>query len=114
IYGNLPYQNLIKLMGRSLIYIGNSSSDGTPNTLLEAIIMGAFPIQSNPGEATEELITHKFNGLLIEEPQDYENIAELLKEALNNSELRREAIAWNFQNIKPELERELVKQKVLK
>ena len=44
----LPQDELMKLIGKSLIYIGNSISDGMPNTLLEAIVMGVFRIQSNP------------------------------------------------------------------
>lgn len=114
VYGKLEQIKLVELMGQSRIYIGNSSSDGMPNTLLEALLMGAFPIQSNPGGATEELITHKKNGFLIDDPEDYENIAELLEEAISKPELRRNAIAWNLQKIKPELERERVKQRVLK
>ncbi|SKB60280.1 Glycosyltransferase involved in cell wall bisynthesis [Salegentibacter holothuriorum] len=114
IYGKLNYQDLMKLMGRTLIYIGNSSSDGMPNTLLEAIIMEAFPIQSNPGGATAEIIQHKENGLLIEEPEDSQEISSLLLEALNNYELRKKAVCWNSENIKPELVREKIKARVLK
>ena len=114
IVGKLPQKNLMELMGRSLIYIGNSSSDGMPNTLLEAIVMEVFPIQSNPGGATAEIITHRKNGLLIEEPEDSGQIAELIREALFNPTFRRKAIAWNSENIKPKLERERVKARVLK
>lgn len=110
----LPHQDLLNLMGQSLIYIGNSSSDGMPNTLLEAIIMGAFPIQSNPGGATEEIIINEKNGLLINDPENYENIATLLEEAVDNLELRRKGVAYNLQKIKPKLEREKVRLEVLK
>lgn len=113
IYEKLPYKDLIELMGKSLIYIGNSTSDGMPNTLLEAIVMEVFPVQSNPGGATAEIIEHKKNGLLIEDPENSYAIAELLKEAINNTELRKYAINWNSKNIKPELERERVKSRVL-
>jgi hypothetical protein len=43
--------------------------------MLEAICMDVFPIQSNPGGVTQEIITHKKNGLLIE---DYENVDEII------------------------------------
>ena len=69
-------------MGKSLIYIGNSNSDGMPNTMLEAIFMGAFPIQSNPGGATAELIQNGVNGLLIEDCEDMEDIKRLILKAL--------------------------------
>src|SRR5690606_23933040 len=57
----ITQEEVLQLMGKSLIYIGNSISDGMPNTLLEAIIMGAFPIQSNPGGATAEIIENGAN-----------------------------------------------------
>lgn len=113
VYGKLPYHNLIELMGQSFIYIGNSSSDGMPNTLLETIIMEVFPIQSNPGGATAEIIEHRKNGLLIEEPENSDAIADLLKEAIDNPELRKNAITYNSERIKPELERERVRRRVL-
>src|SRR5690606_20418101 len=65
IFEQISHNQVLQIMGNSLIYIGNSVSDGMPNTLLEAIIMGAFPIQSNPGGVTEEIITDGINGLLI-------------------------------------------------
>ena len=57
----LSHSDILTIMGKSLLYIGNSISDGMPNTLLEAIVMGAFPIQSNPGKVTEEIIEHKMS-----------------------------------------------------
>lgn len=113
VFGKLPFQDIIELMGQSVIYIGNSSSDGMPNTLLEAILMGAFPIQSNPGGATEELIDHMKNGLLIEDPENPDSIAALLLEALENPGLRENAINWNLEKIKPHLERERVRKNVI-
>lgn len=113
VFGNLPHLKVMRLMGASFLYVGNSHSDGTPNTLLEAIILGTFPVQSNPGGATEELIEHRKNGLLIEDPENFNAIAELLMEAIDNSELRRNAVAWNLERIKPELERGRIRQKVL-
>lgn len=58
-------QELWKLMGRARISIGISISDGTPNTLLEAMILGAFPIQTDAGGATAEWITDGLNGLIV-------------------------------------------------
>lgn len=82
IIGKIPHVEVIKLMGEALIYIGNSNSDGIPNTLLEAICMGAFPIQSNPGGATQEIIQDKENGLLIEDCEDEEDIKRLILQAI--------------------------------
>jgi glycosyltransferase involved in cell wall biosynthesis len=81
-FGKISHQEVLELMGKALIYIGNSNSDGMPNTMLEAICMGAFPIQSNPGGATAELIQDGFNGLLIEDCEDTTLIQGLLLKSL--------------------------------
>jgi len=105
---------VLKLMGESLIYIGNSISDGMPNTLLESIIMGAFPIQSNPGGATAELIEHQKNGFLIQDPLDVNEIKSLILRGINDKAFLAQAVEYNFKQIKPKLEREFVRQEVLK
>jgi hypothetical protein len=109
----IPELEVIKLMGESLIYLGNSISDGMPNTLLEAIVMGAFPIQSNPGGATEEIIVNGKNGLLIENPENVDEIRDLIERAISDKEFLKKGIEYNFKNIKPKLERETVKKQVL-
>ena len=57
----------MELMGKSLLYIVNSISDGIPNTLLESVVMSTYPIQPNPGGATLVFVGAD-NGLLIENP----------------------------------------------
>ncbi len=104
---------VLKLMGESLIYIGNSLSDGMPNTLLESIIMGAYPIQSNPGDATEEIIVHGKNGILIETPENVDEIRYLIQKTIRDKRSLKSGIEYNFKNIKPKLEREAVKKQVL-
>lgn len=92
---DLSQSELIKLMGKAILYIGNSISDGMPNTLLEAIIMQAFPIQSNPGNATAEIIDDKKNGLLINNPNDINEIREKVIFALSNLQLIKQAMILN-------------------
>ncbi len=92
---HVPNQDLLRIMGKSVIHIGNNTSDGMPNTLLEAMGMGAFPIQSNPGGASAEVISDNENGFLIENPIDVPHIAILLEKALKNQELRIKAKKYN-------------------
>ncbi|NJY63614.1 glycosyltransferase [Salinimicrobium sp. CDJ15-81-2] len=105
--GELSQEEVLELMGKSLIYIGNSISDGIPNTLIEAFIMGAFPIQSNPGGVSEELIENGSNGLLIFEPEDVEHLKSLIlkaiegeidfyKSALRNQKISLERFDYNI------------------
>lgn len=114
ILGRLKREEVLDLMGSALIYIGNSISDGVPNTLWEAIVMEALPIQSNPGGATAEIIEHGKNGFLIENPEDYKEISRILKSAFQDLNLVRAGIAFNTNNIKPNLDREYVRQQILK
>lgn len=109
----LPHNAILKLMGTALIYIGNSNSDGIPNTLLEAIAMGAFPIQSNPGGASAEVIKHHKNGLLIENCNNIEEIKSHILVAINHSVLLEKAFEINQNELKPKFERSLIKKQVL-
>jgi len=56
--------------------------------------MGVFPIQSNPGKVTEEVVIHNKNGYLITNPLDEKEIANHIKNALDNEALR--TIAQDF------------------
>lgn len=87
----LSHQQVLEFMGKSIIAIGNSISDGMSNTLLEAIVMGAFPIQSNPGGVSAEIISNNENGFLIENPHDIAAITNLIVKALNDFELLKSA-----------------------
>jgi glycosyltransferase involved in cell wall biosynthesis len=109
----MEHEELIQLFCSSLIYIGNSNSDGMPNTLLEAICAGAFPIQSNPGGATAELIKNEENGLLIEDCEDVELIKGIIKKALTSTELVISAVQINNKQIVPGLDIKIVQQNVI-
>jgi len=111
-YEFIPNKKLLDMMAKSCIHIANSLSDGMPNSLLEAMAMGAFPIQSNPGSVTEEIIIDEKNGLLINEPLNAIHIANLIEKALNDDEKRKEAqkynqklmhICFNRTTLKPEI-----------
>ncbi|TDN89160.1 glycosyltransferase involved in cell wall biosynthesis [Salegentibacter sp. 24] len=111
--GLVSQEEVLHLMGQSIIYIGNSISDGMPNTLLEAIVMGAFPIQSNPGGATAEIVEHAKGGFLIENPEDPKEIRKWILKAVNNHHKIRQGIEYNLKNIRPELERKIIRNRVL-
>ncbi|MEL0455970.1 glycosyltransferase [Flavobacteriaceae bacterium SZ-1-7] len=109
----LPQNEIMKLMGKSLIYIGNSVSDGIPNTLIEAIVMGAFPIQSNPGGVSSELIKNNENGFLIENPEDNLEIESLIFKAISNDKLLEQSFEINQKDVKPKYELNFIKNKVV-
>ncbi|MFV8346503.1 glycosyltransferase family 4 protein [Flavobacterium sp. ZB4P13] len=109
----LANEELLKIMGQAIVYIGSSISDGMPNTVLEAMGMGAFPIQSNPGGATEEVITHGVNGFLIANPLDSTEIAAWIEKALANQELRDNAQKYNVDFVSKNYNRERLKKEIV-
>lgn len=104
---------LLAIMGQSALHIGNSISDGMPNALLEAMGMGAFPIQSNPGRVSEEVISHGVNGFLIEDPLDSKEIANCIVSAIENQELRARAQKFNVDFVNQNYNREYLKQEIV-
>ncbi len=109
----IPNEELIKVMGKTSIHISNNISDGMPNTLLESMGMGAFPRQSNPGKVSEEVITHGMNGFLIENPLDTAEIANWIRKALENQELRSNAQKYNVDFISKNYNRTFLKEEIV-
>ncbi len=112
-YAFIKNKALLELMGQSSIHIANSISDGMPNALLEAMYMGAFPIQSNPGGVTEELITHAKNGYLITKPLNAQEIAQHIKNALQNKELRKSTLHYNLNLMENHYNRVKLRSKIV-
>lgn len=113
VFERISHSQVMELMGNSLIYIGNSVSDGIPNTLLEAIVMEAFPIQSNPGGASSEIIINGENGFLIQNAENSTVMAGLIMKSLKSPRLLQLGVEYNNKHIKPKLERQYIKKQVL-
>lgn len=104
---------LLQKLGSCLVYIGNSSSDGMPNSLLEAMGMGVFPIQSNPGNVTEEVVANGINGYLIQNPDDVSEIANHIINVLQNEILLENSKKHNVQFIAEHYNRNQLKDKIV-
>ncbi|BDU23548.1 glycosyltransferase family 4 protein [Flavobacterium sp. GSB-24] len=105
---------LLEIMGRSILHVANSISDGLPTSGVEAMGMGAFPIQSNPGNVSEEFIIHGKSGYLITNPFDTEEIAEHIQNALKNKELRENAKLYNVNFVYQNFNRDHLKKQIIK
>jgi len=92
----LPFQekeNLYKLLSKSHIYISSSFYDGTSVSLLEAMTFGLFPVVSDI-LGNREWILDGVNGFLFD-PKNADELAEKIKTAIKNEELRKKAEELN-------------------
>jgi glycosyltransferase involved in cell wall biosynthesis len=106
-----PHTEILELFGRARIAIGVNITDGVPNAMLEAMTMGAFPIQSDT-ESTAEWISHGENGLLVE-PGNPQQIAEAIRRALLDDALVEAAARRNTSIIRERLDLSAVRPKVI-
>lgn len=77
------------------VMVSLSTHDGTPNSLLEAMACGCFPVAGDL-ESIREWITPGQNGLLVD-PNDPRALAAPIIHALKDSELRKRAAEINAQ-----------------
>jgi glycosyltransferase involved in cell wall biosynthesis len=71
--------------------------DGTPNTLLEGMASGCFPVAGDL-ESIREWITDGENGLLTDST-DPHRLAESILRALKSKDLRKQAAGLNAKRI---------------
>jgi glycosyltransferase involved in cell wall biosynthesis len=86
-------EQLGDLFRRCQVSASPSTHDGTPNTLLEAMACGCFPVAGDL-ESLREWITPGVNGLLVD-PGDPQALAEAILLALEQPQLRRQAMETN-------------------
>ncbi|MQC27031.1 MAG: glycosyltransferase [Chloroflexi bacterium] len=75
------------------VMVSPSTHDGTPNSLLEAMASGVFPVVGDI-DSVREWITDGENGLLVN-PNDAESLAKGLLRALKDADLRARAAKIN-------------------
>ena len=101
-------QEMAEWFRQSQISISITTHDGTPNTLLEAMASGCFPIAGDI-EALREWITPGVNGLLVD-PDDPKALASGILEAIEDPEMRKLASEENIQLVIERAEYEKVMQ----
>lgn len=88
------HEEILKLHGRSRISIGLSISDAISTSLLEAMVMGSFPIQSCTSCA-DEWIADGETGILVP-PEDPEVVEMAIRRALTDDNLVNSAAEKNY------------------
>lgn len=107
---NLSQVQLWSLFHRTEIFISPSVHDGTPNSFLEALACGCFPVVGNI-ESFREWIEPGSNGLLID-ATDPHDLAEGMLKALASADLREKAKEINSELIGDRADARQVRQKV--
>ena len=105
------HEEILDLMGRARIAIGVGSSDGTPNTMLEAMVLGAFPIQSDT-VSTTEWIDDGRNGFLVS-AADSQSIANAMRRALADDNLVDQAAEINCELTRTRLDSTVIQPQVI-
>ena len=86
---NLSQEEMAMVYRMSTVMVSPSEHDGTPNTFLEAIACGCFPVVGDL-ESLREWVADGENGFLVD-PADPEALAQATSRALMNAELRQQA-----------------------
>jgi glycosyltransferase involved in cell wall biosynthesis len=94
----LPQSELWALFKDSAVFVSPSSHDGTPNTLLESMAVGCFPVVGDI-ESLREWIEDGKNGLLVN-PRDPDELSDVILTALERHDLREKAAGLNLVTIK--------------
>ena len=94
---NLTHTNILQYHGMARISIGLSVGDGISTSLLEAMAMGSFPIQSSTSCVNEWVIDGE-TGLIVP-PEDPEIIEKAIRRAINDNEMVNLANLKNYNTI---------------
>lgn len=106
-----PHREMLALHGRARISIGLSIGDAISTSLLEALAMGSFPIQSHTACA-DEWISDGRTGLLVP-PEDPEAVEAALRRALSDDGLVNRAAEENWATAEARLDRRVLAPKAV-
>lgn len=105
------YNDVLIMFASARINLASSITDGVPNSMLEGMVMGAFPIQSNSG-STIEYVNSGENGFLLD-PMDINGFAEKIKIAIYDNDLVDSAVGISYKLMKSKIDYKKTQRKVL-
>jgi len=94
----IPQGRLADLFRQSQIVVSPSTHDGSPNTLLEAMACGCFPVAGDI-ESIREWLVDSENSLLVD-PGDPAALAAAILRAIEDTAFRERAVAANLEMIR--------------
>jgi len=93
----VPHAEMPEVYRRAAVLVSPSIHDGTPNTLLEGMACGCFPVAGDL-ESIREWVTDGESGLLTD-ATDHIRLAESIVRALKSKDLREQAAGLNAKRI---------------
>ena len=98
----IPHAEMCDVFRRAQLVVSPAIHDGTPNSLIEGMACGCFPVAGDL-ESIREWITNGQNGLLMN-PNDPQSIADAILLGLEREDLRRNAAGLNAKIISAKAE----------
>lgn len=105
------HEEVLRLHGRSRVSIGLSISDGLSTSALEAMVMGAFPVQSNTSCLTE--LVKEGEGVLMVPAEDPTEVATAIRLALSDDALVDHAAEINMRLAAERLDDSVIQPQVV-
>jgi len=106
------HEEILKLHGKARISIGLSITDAISTSVLEAMAMGSFPIQSKTSCADKWFINGK-SGIMVP-PEDPEEVEKAIRIALSDDKLVDNAAELNYKILFEKLEKNKIKAQIIK
>jgi len=105
------HATMLRLFADARCYLGVSISDAISTSMLEALAMGAFPIQTNTS-CCEEWIEDGRTGFSIP-PDEVDVIADRVRRAITDDELVDQAADLNWKTVTERLDATVMKRNVI-
>jgi glycosyltransferase involved in cell wall biosynthesis len=102
---------MMRLYGQARIYVGLSISDAISTSLLEALVMGAFPIQSCTSCADEWIVDGE-SGFIVP-PEDPEPVSAAIRRVISDDHLVDQAAEINWKTAESRLDENILRPQVI-
>ena len=111
VISHCTHEEMLAWYGKARAYVGLSISDAIPTSLLESMVTGAFPIQSNTG-AAEEWVIDGESGIIVP-PEDPGAVAAAIRRAVSDDALVDRAAEINARVAREKLDEMLIRPRVV-
>ena len=107
----VPHREILRMHGRARVAIGLNRTDAISQSFVEALSMGAFPVQGRASCGYE--LTPAGRGALFVPPSDVDAVTDALRRALTDDALVDAAADLNARAVREQLDRRRTRARVL-